>query len=250
MSQALSGDEAPVYDLIGVGFGPSNLALAIAITEHGAAAGDTVTAHFLERQKDFGWHRGMLIEDATMQVSFLKDLATMRHPTSEFSFLNYLHARGRLVDFINHKNLFPLRTEVHDYFEWCAGELDHMVSYGSEVTSVTPVVHDGAVGYVDVRVPGGNYRTRNVVLGTGLMPKLPAEIAESARIWHNRDLLHRLEQLGDCRPNRFLARSPRREAKPAGTLDRRAEVQLSAGDTGDSFGRGVGAQSQGRHRQG
>ena len=62
----------------------------------------------------------MLIEDATMQVSFLKDLVTMRNPTSAFSFVSYLHERGRLVDFINHKTLFPLRIEFHDYLEWAA----------------------------------------------------------------------------------------------------------------------------------
>nr|WP_238356691.1 SidA/IucD/PvdA family monooxygenase [Kribbella italica] len=61
----------------------------------------------MERQRGFGWHRGMLIEDATMQVSFLKDLVTLRNPASEFTFLTYLHSKGRLVDFINHKTLFP-----------------------------------------------------------------------------------------------------------------------------------------------
>src|SRR5689334_21498442 len=90
----------PVYDLVGVGFGPSNLALAIAVEEHNGRAGqDPVTAVFLERQPSFGWHRGMLLEDATMQVSFLKDLVTLRNPTSEYSFLCYLKDRDRLIDF-------------------------------------------------------------------------------------------------------------------------------------------------------
>ncbi|MBQ3659658.1 MAG: PDZ domain-containing protein, partial [Bacteroidales bacterium] len=37
-----------------------------------------------------------------MQVSYLKDLATLRNPRSGFSFVSYLHDRGRLVDFINY----------------------------------------------------------------------------------------------------------------------------------------------------
>ncbi len=84
--------QPPVFDVLGVGFGPSNLALAIAVTEHNAAAAaeDVVTAHFLERQPGFGWHRGMLLDDATMQVSFLKDLVTLRNPNSTFSFLTSL----------------------------------------------------------------------------------------------------------------------------------------------------------------
>jgi non-ribosomal peptide synthase protein (TIGR01720 family) len=72
---------APV-DLLGVGFGPSNLAVAIAAAEHNATgpAAQVLRARFVERQEAFGWHRGMLIDDATMQVSFLKDLVTLRNP--------------------------------------------------------------------------------------------------------------------------------------------------------------------------
>ncbi|WP_246271964.1 lysine N(6)-hydroxylase/L-ornithine N(5)-oxygenase family protein [Amycolatopsis acididurans] len=180
----------PEFDLIGVGFGPSNLALAIAVAEHNAAAADPVTAHFLEKQPRFGWHRGMLLEDATMQVSFLKDLVTMRNPASEFSFLSYLHSRGRLVDFINHKNLFPLRIEFHDYFEWAAAKVGDQVTYGQEVVSVG----DG----FEVRTAGGSvYRARNLVLGTGLRPNIPEGFTTSDRVWHNHELLHRIGDVHD-----------------------------------------------------
>ena len=38
----------------------------------------------------------MLIDDATMQVSFLKDLVTLRNPGSDFTFLRFHYgARGR-----------------------------------------------------------------------------------------------------------------------------------------------------------
>ncbi|MFT7836161.1 lysine N(6)-hydroxylase/L-ornithine N(5)-oxygenase family protein [Saccharothrix sp. BKS2] len=196
----------PVFDVLGVGFGPSNLALAIAVTEHNAAAAaeDVVAAHFLERQPGFGWHRGMLLGDATMQVSFLKDLVTLRNPNSTFSFLSYLHGKGRLVDFINHKNLFPLRVEFHDYFEWAADRVDDLVSYGTEAVAVEPVTEGGVVTHLDVtsRTAGGGVevrRARNVVLATGLRPALPEGVRPSARVWHNRDFLHRVESLTDPR---------------------------------------------------
>jgi L-ornithine N5-oxygenase len=191
MSQAV-----PVYDLVGVGFGPSNLALAIALTEHNAVSADKTTGVFLERQPRFGWHRGMLIEDATMQVSFLKDLVTLRNPTSEFSFLCYLHSRDRLIDFINHKNLFPLRVEFHDYLEWAAAKVDDLVCYGHEVLSVEPA---GDFLDVTVRSPDGVnvYRARNVVFATGLRPHLPAGVVPSPRVWHNKDLLVRAGELTD-----------------------------------------------------
>jgi L-ornithine N5-oxygenase len=210
MPQLRQEDAVPVYDLVGVGFGPSNLALAIAVHERNAAAGTPpVSAVFLERQAAFGWHRGMLIEDATMQVSFLKDLVTMRNPTSSFSFLCYLHESGRLIDFVNHKSLFPLRIEFHDYLEWAAVRVDDLVRYGTEVDAVRPVVADGVVTAYDVRSRDATgevstFRARNVVLASGLRPALPPGIEASQRIWHSRDLLTNVDGLAGTDPSRFV----------------------------------------------
>ncbi|MFJ7414197.1 lysine N(6)-hydroxylase/L-ornithine N(5)-oxygenase family protein [Streptomyces sp. NPDC098077] len=212
MSQVLPGDTPPVHDLIGIGFGPSNVAMAIALSEHNSKVGrqDSVTAHFFERQSGFGWHRGMLIDDATMQVSFLKDLVTLRNPASEFSFLCYLQSKGRLVDFINHKNLFPLRVEFHDYFEWAAAQVDDLVSYDHEVVAVTPYVHDGTVEHLDVTVRSGGvltvHRARNLVIGTGLRPLMPDGVRRGDRVWHNCDLLRKVDGLEDASPppSRFV----------------------------------------------
>ncbi|MYY86336.1 MULTISPECIES: lysine N(6)-hydroxylase/L-ornithine N(5)-oxygenase family protein [unclassified Streptomyces] len=211
MSQVLPGDDAPlVHDLIGIGFGPSNVAMAIALSEHNASVGreETVTAHFFEQQPSFGWHRGMLIDDATMQVSFLKDLVTQRNPTSEFSFLCYLKSKGRLTDFINHKNLFPLRVEFHDYLEWAAAKVDDQVSYGHEVVGVTPFVRDGVVEYLDVTVRSAEglavHRARNLVIGTGLRPLMPEGVERGDRVWHNSELLAKVEGLEGTSPTRFV----------------------------------------------
>ncbi|MEU4091803.1 lysine N(6)-hydroxylase/L-ornithine N(5)-oxygenase family protein [Streptomyces sp. NPDC026673] len=194
-----------IHDILGIGFGPSNLALAIAIEEHNAQlpASRRINAHFLERQPRFGWHRGMLIDDATMQVSFLKDLVTMRNPTSDFSFLCYLREQGRLVDFLNQKTLFPLRVEFHDYFEWAAARVAHVVDYSSEVMSITPVRGaDGEVDHLDVtcRHPEDpertvTHRARNVSVAVGLEPHLPPGTELSDRVWHNSQLLPRVAEL-------------------------------------------------------
>ncbi|PRY23971.1 lysine N(6)-hydroxylase/L-ornithine N(5)-oxygenase family protein [Pseudosporangium ferrugineum] len=201
----------PELDVVGIGFGPSNLAMAIAVTEHNgtAGAGPAVTARFLERQASFGWHRGMLLDDATMQVSFLKDLVTLRNPTSEFSFLRYLHSQGRLIDFINHKNLFPLRVEFHDYFAWAAEQVADQVTYDAEVLSVSPVEDAaGDITAVDVLSRQGGrlttHRARNLVVGTGLRPRLPEGVAASPRIWHTSELLHNLPRLRGTEPRRFV----------------------------------------------
>ncbi|WP_431782695.1 lysine N(6)-hydroxylase/L-ornithine N(5)-oxygenase family protein [Streptomyces chumphonensis] len=210
MSQVLPGDTPVIHDLIGIGFGPSNVAMAIALSEHNARVGrrEAVTAHFFEQQQGFGWHRGMLIDDATMQVSFLKDLVTLRNPASRFSFLCYLQSRGRLVDFLNQKNLFPLRIEFHDYLEWAAAQVDDMVSYGHEVLAVEPVEVDGVVEYLDVTARSGPetvvHRARNLVIGTGLRPRMPEGVDRTDRIWHTSDLLREVDRLDGARPSRFL----------------------------------------------
>ncbi|MEU8707738.1 SidA/IucD/PvdA family monooxygenase [Streptomyces sp. NPDC048565] len=212
MSQASPDDAPPVHDLIGIGFGPSNVAMAIALTERNSRVGrqQAVTAHFFESQPRFGWHRGMLIDDATMQVSFLKDLVTLRNPSSEFSFLCYLQSQGRLIDFVNGKSLFPLRVEFHAYFEWAAAQVDDMVSYGHEVIDVRPVEVDGVVEYVDVTSRSGSdvvvHRARNLVIGTGLRPQMPEDVKRSDRIWHTSDLLARVDDLESAqpKPTRFV----------------------------------------------
>ncbi|MFB8086097.1 lysine N(6)-hydroxylase/L-ornithine N(5)-oxygenase family protein [Streptomyces sp. NPDC055992] len=210
MSQARPGDAPPVHDLIGIGFGPSNVAMAIAISEHNARSGtqEAVTARFFEQQPRFGWHRGMLIDDATMQVSFLKDLVTLRNPSSEFSFLCYLKSKGRLIDFINHKNLFPLRVEFHEYFEWAAAQVADLVSYDHEVVGVTQVVQDGTVEFLDVTVRSGEgltvHRARNLVIGTGLRPLVPEGVERGDRVWHNSELLTRVGELDGTSPTRFV----------------------------------------------
>ncbi|KFG01176.1 lysine N(6)-hydroxylase/L-ornithine N(5)-oxygenase family protein [Streptomyces europaeiscabiei] len=210
MSQVLPDDASPVHDLIGIGFGPSNVAMAIALGEHNARAGEheAISAHFFEQQPRFGWHRGMLIDDATMQVSFLKDLVTLRNPASEFSFLCFLKSKGRLIDFINHKNLFPLRVEFHEYFEWAAAQVEDMVSYGHEVVGVAPVVRDGVVDHLEVTVRSGEglvvHRARNLVIGTGLRPLMPEGLERGERVWHNSDLLAKVDGLEGSSPSRFV----------------------------------------------
>jgi L-ornithine N5-monooxygenase len=186
---------AGVHDVVGVGFGPSNLALAIALAERSGEP--YLSARFVERQERFGWHRGMLIEDATMQVSFLKDLVTLRNPASAFSFLSYLHERGRLVDFINYGSSYPTRLEFHDYLEWAAAAFTDQVEYGTDVERILTV--PGEPGLLDVHTSSGVLRTRNVVLAAGLVPQLPEGVRTSERVWHSRDLLTRIGSVRDPR---------------------------------------------------
>ncbi|AOJ80870.1 ornithine monooxygenase [Burkholderia savannae] len=172
-----------VFDLIGVGFGPSNLALAVRLAEAGDAA--AFTHCHVERQPAFGWHRGMLLDDCRMQISFLKDLVTLRDPKSRFTFVNYLYEHGRLSEFVNLKNFYPTRVEFHDYLSWVANAFDDRVHYGETVTAIEPVAAPGASGEIDaLRVfskdADGRERqrvARALSVGVGGAPSVPDAFA-------------------------------------------------------------------------
>jgi L-ornithine N5-oxygenase len=74
-----------------------------------------------------------------MQISCLKDLATLRNPASPFTFLSYLHEHDRLVSFINRGSVIPTRREYADYLAWAAEKVQTAgieVFYGEEVTAL------------------------------------------------------------------------------------------------------------------
>lgn len=179
------------YDVVGIGFGPSNLALAIALEEET----ERLSSVFFERQPSLGWHRGMLVPSAKMQVSFLKDLATFRNPRSGFGFVSFLHAVGRLPQFVNNQDFFPTREEFHAYLEWAESQLAQRPVYNAEVVALRRSSHR-AGGWIEVELrrhvhSGGEWRVlaRNVVISTGLTPKLPPGVERDQRVWHSSEFL-------------------------------------------------------------
>ncbi|HEY3871177.1 MAG TPA: lysine N(6)-hydroxylase/L-ornithine N(5)-oxygenase family protein [Actinocrinis sp.] len=192
--------EVEPYDVVGVGFGPSNLALAITLDEYRAdGPRSEVSSLFLERQPAFGWHRNMLLPSATMQISFLKDLVTFRNPTSCYSFVAYLHASGRLPQFVNNQDFFPTRQEFHQYLEWAQARVADRVAYGSEVTSIRLAPGADAQRSDRLRIevagaagrPGRVVEARNVVVSTGLVPTMPVGAERDERVWHSSEFLEK-----------------------------------------------------------
>lgn len=126
-------DHPATDDIIGIGFGPANLSLAIALRDAMGDGPPRTSLRFIERQDRFGWHRAMMLPGADMQISFVKDLVSLRDPTSPFSFLNYLHVKGRLSTFLNLKTFNPSRVEYNDYLAWAADHFSDVVAYGETV---------------------------------------------------------------------------------------------------------------------
>lgn len=200
-----AADSEPELDLVCVGFGPASLAIAVAMHD-AVAAGTQLTLNssppkvlFLEKQMQFAWHAGMLLPGAKMQISFIKDLATLRNPRSEFTFLNYLHRAGRLVEFTNLNTFLPSRVEYEDYLRWCASHFDHIVQYDQEVLSISPEPVPLAVPVKHFTVASregktgriSNFRTRNVLLAIGGQPSIPKSLpANHPRVIHSSQYAH------------------------------------------------------------
>ncbi len=188
-----------VYDLVCVGFGPASLAVAIAL--HDALEAGTLTSAprvlFLEKQAQFSWHAGMLLPGAKMQISFIKDLASLRNPRSHFTFLNYLFKNNRLVEFTNLGTFLPARVEYEDYLRWCAGHFNEVVQYHNDVLSIAPVREATPLRVFEVasrNVKTGTtstYRAHNVLMAIGGQPSLPKILpAQNQRIVHSSQYAH------------------------------------------------------------
>lgn len=184
--------EEELHDLVCVGFGPASLAIAVALhdTIEGSDANlnlPNVQARrprvaFLEKQSQFRWHAGMLLPGARMQITFMKDMATMRNPRSEFTFINYLHQKDRLVEFANLNTFLPQRIEYEDYMKWCASWFEEVVAYDQEVVKVIPEKSASGNGKINTfTVVSKNLqtgqvetrRTKHVVVAAGGRPNLP-----------------------------------------------------------------------------
>ncbi len=197
-----------IHDLIGIGFGPSNVGLAIALEEHRGTHGRAPQAFFIERQPAFAWHPHMLLDHAHMQISFLKDLATLRNPQSRFTFLNYLHEQGRLQDFINLKSFYPSRHEFNDYLGWAARQFEGQCAYGEEVFEVLPEPGpDGTVEQLRVRSRNAAGRVqerlaRNLIVGVGGTARIPEVfrgLQGDPRVFHSSTYLRDIARQGAAR---------------------------------------------------
>ena len=179
------------FDLVCVGFGPASLAIAVALHDRGVKA----RVLFIERQRSFKWHAGMLLPNARMQISFLKDLATLRDPRSKFTFINYLKSKNRLVAFTNLSTFLPLREEYNDYLTWCASHFEQHVRYGQETISVSPMknrqgpIQSWRVVSQSVNTNDRSFVTaRHVVVAVGGKPKIPRGLSDyglDSRIVHS-----------------------------------------------------------------
>lgn len=198
-ARSVRGTVEDPYDVIGVGFGPSNIALAVAADELDPGAAWL----FVEQGDRVRWHPGMLIDGARMQISYLKDLVSLRDLASPYTFLQYAKASGRLERFVNLDDSRPTRIEYQDYLRWVGAAFADRVRFGTRVTAVRPVRRPGegtcglfAVHTEDLATGAvGVHHAADVVYAAGGRPRsLPGGVPDTRRVLHSSAFLPELPE--------------------------------------------------------
>jgi L-ornithine N5-monooxygenase len=192
-------------ELVAIGAGPSNLALAVALEEL-APAYLAENSLIIEQHGNVAWQRGMLLPWAQSQVSFLKDLVTLRDPRSKFTFINYLHSIGRLNQFVNLATFTPYRTEISGYLQWVAESLTKVqIEYGRRCVGIQPLTStNGAIAAWLIRLADGStVACRHLVIGTGRDAYIPQTFAAlpAGRLIHSTDYFARMAGIDPHAPH-------------------------------------------------
>ncbi len=151
------------FDLIGIGIGPSNLSTAALLDPV-----KEINSIFFDAKKEFQWFPGMLFPEATIQVSWLKDLVTLVDPTSRHSFLAFLAHKKRMYRFAMARFPRVKRREFNQYFQWVSQSLTTL-NFDTCVESVT--FNDGRF---TLRHSRGENNSKNLVIAAGQTAKVPA----------------------------------------------------------------------------
>lgn len=177
------------YDCLGIGIGPSNLSLACLLDPI-----KKLNYCFLEQKPTFIWHEGLLLEDASVQISILKDLVSLVNPRSEYSFLSFLHEKNRLYHFINADFTRAKRTEFNQYFQWACSKLKYL-KFSHKVKGVA------FNGDFQIETEQGLFQAKNIVIGVGQVPHIPpfAKKVNHPTVFHASELLTKQWALKDKR---------------------------------------------------
>jgi len=176
------------YDIIGIGIGPFNLGLAALC--HSIPELDCL---FIEKNKEFNWHPGLMIPGTKLQVPFYADLVTLANPKSDFSFMEYIHATKKMFRFAILENYFITRKEYNEYCRWVASLLPSLQFN----CCCTAIRYDESKEFYSVETNAGTYHARHIVIGTGTIPFIPefAKKTDHPFLFHSSDFLYAKDRL-------------------------------------------------------
>lgn len=163
--------QQPIHDIVGIGFGPANIALAIAAQE----LHPELDMVFLERHAQAGWQEEMLLPESDIQNHSLRDLVTPRNPRSRYTFFNFLFEHGRLFEHLNLPLAHPLRVEYRQYVMWAAQHFAQSTRYGHSVSDIKPIIDGGCItGWRVECTDRGSIFGRSLVIAPGRTPRIPS----------------------------------------------------------------------------
>ncbi len=187
--------EQQLYSVLGAGFGPANLSLALTLEE----CGYSESTRFIERAPGFQWQDEQLLNGTDIQNNPFRDLVMPRNPHSPYSFVKYLHDRGQLTEYLHLNAKFPLRREYAGYLAWVARAFEASVDYGQSAARLSLTEH-GNTEVFRLETDGGRqYLGKTFVLGTGRSPRIPAVFRDSVgpTVFHATKYLTSFAALGD-----------------------------------------------------
>jgi lysine N6-hydroxylase len=155
-------DDMKHFDLFGVGIGPFNLSIA-ALTRDISA----LNACFADAHSSMTWHPGLLLNDARMQTSPLKDMVTAVEPTNPLSFLSYLVSKKKIYAFMAAQMQTISRLEFADYLAWVASKIDNLM-FDNPVEAI-----EFSEGKFLIHTNKGLFTSQHLCLGTGKRTYVP-----------------------------------------------------------------------------
>lgn len=157
-----------LLDIVGVGFGPSNMAVAVQLEE----SRPDCSSIFIEQYPEPQWQPGMLLDGSDIQNSPFRDLVTPVNPRSRYSFLSYLHEHGRLFEYLNLGVTYPLRKEFAAYVKWVGAQFPNVL-YSRTATKLSVVSWAGQKVWCVELSDGEVLHGRSLVVGCGRQLNIP-----------------------------------------------------------------------------
>lgn len=155
-------DDMQHFTLFGVGIGPFNLSIAALARDIGE-----LNAGFADAHSSMTWHPGLLLNDARMQTSPLKDMVTAVDPTNPLSFLSYLVSKRKIYAFMAAQMQTISRLEFADYLAWVASNIDNLM-FDNPVEAI-----EFSDNKFVIHTNKGIFTSEHLCLGTGKRTHVP-----------------------------------------------------------------------------
>lgn len=172
-------------DLVGIGVGPFNLSLSALLKK------TPLISQFFEQKPSFSWHPGMMLNNAKLQIHYLKDLATCVDPSNPYTFLSYLVEKGRIYSFLNRKTSTISRQEYSNYLSWASNKLSN-INWNEKVTGLKYCNKK-----FKIQTEKRLIEAKHISIGTGIKPYVPEKFIPLTgdTFFHNSEFKHRINHL-------------------------------------------------------